>query len=219
MQSCLSDIYAIIIIARKRPRNGVHGVAGQAAERDRAHVGEDLGHLGVAVVLAQVLDRFRIELVELFRVVLGEQDRRGLGRVLGLQRLELLAEDLVDLFQRHAVGHRPVAVAPLAVAAVGDRDHAEHDLLAQRSGGLRPDQRREEDGDRGHDVGDGPEDVAGGERALHLPGGLGRAIAPSSVSGVRSAIVAAIRLRPAGAGLVCFRSPGRSSGRPCSRRR
>jgi hypothetical protein len=63
-------------------RKSVHSVAGQAAERDCAHVGEDLGHLGIAVVLAQVHYRFRIELVEILRVVLSKQDRRGLGRVL-----------------------------------------------------------------------------------------------------------------------------------------
>jgi hypothetical protein len=34
-------------------KKGVHGVAGQAAERDCAHVGEDLDHLGLAVILAQ----------------------------------------------------------------------------------------------------------------------------------------------------------------------
>ncbi len=148
---------------------GVHGVAGQAAERDCAHIGEDLGHLGVAVVRAQVRDRFRIEPVEMLRVVLGKQDRRGLGRALCLKRLDLMAEDLVDLLERHAVSHRPVGVTPLAVAAVGHRGHAEHDLLAQRGGGLRPHQRCEKDGARGHDVGHRPETVAGGERPLRPP--------------------------------------------------
>ena len=52
-----------------------------------------------------------------------------------------LAEDLVHLFQRYAVRHGPVAVAPGAVAAIGDRGHAQHDLLAQRGGDPRPDQR------------------------------------------------------------------------------
>ena len=87
--------------------NGVHGVAGQAPERDGAYVREDLGSLGIAVVLAQVADRFRIEPVQILRVVLSKQDRRSLGLVPCLKRLDLLAEDLVDLFQRHAVGLRP----------------------------------------------------------------------------------------------------------------
>ena len=127
-------------------------------------------------MLAQVLDRFRVEPVEVLGIVLSKQDRRGLGRVLCLQRLDLSPEDLVDLFQRHTVGHRPVGVAPLAIAAVGDRRHAEHHLLAQRSRGLRPDQRCEQDGRRDDDVGDRSDEVVCGERALRLSGSLRRRV-------------------------------------------
>jgi hypothetical protein len=117
----------------------LHGVAEQAAQRDRANARQDLSHLRLAVVLAQPRDRIRIAPVQLFGVVLSKQDRRGLGRVFGLLRLDLVTEDLVHLLERDALGRGPVGVTPLAVAAVRDRGHAEHDLLAQRRRGLRPD--------------------------------------------------------------------------------
>ena len=123
--------------------NGVHGVAGQAAERDGTNVGQDLGYLGLAVIPAQVSERCRIEPVEILRVVLSEQDGGCFGRVLGLQRLDLLAEDLVDLFQRHAPRQCPVGVTPPAIAAVGDRGYAQENLLPQRGRDFRPDQRYE----------------------------------------------------------------------------
>ena len=44
------------------------------------HVGKDLGHLFVAVVLAQVLDRLRIELVGILGVVLKQTGPPRLGR-------------------------------------------------------------------------------------------------------------------------------------------
>ena len=63
----------------------IHRVASQVGQRDETHVSQDLGHFRVTVVLAQVLDRIRIELVKLLRVVLSEQDRRRLAGILGRQ--------------------------------------------------------------------------------------------------------------------------------------
>ena len=59
-----------------------------------------------------------------------------------------------------------MAVAPLAEPAVGNRGHPEHDLLPQRRGSLRPDERADQSRRRRHDIGDGPEGVLPRQRAL-----------------------------------------------------
>jgi hypothetical protein len=70
---------------------GVGGVAGQGAEGDRAQVGEDLGNLGIVVAPAQALDRIRIDSIAMLGIMLGGQDRRGLGRVLRSKRISRTA--------------------------------------------------------------------------------------------------------------------------------
>ncbi len=136
------------------------------------HEGEDLVHLGVAIVLAQVLHRFRIDPVKMLCVMLTKNDCRGLCRV--LCRLDLKAEDLVDLLQGHALVHCPMGVRPLAVAGFIDRGHAEEGPLSQRSRCLRSAQQPRQDSsrERGQEVDDRPDEVLRSQRRLRLPGVL-----------------------------------------------
>ena len=101
-----------VAVAPKAAEERVDGVARQIAKRDGADIGDDFVDLRVAVVLPKVVDRFRIELVAMFRVMLGKQDRGRFGWVFRLQLRGLMAENLVDLLQGNAMGPWPSGCGP-----------------------------------------------------------------------------------------------------------
>ena len=99
-------------MAAKAAEERVDGVARQVAQCDGADIGDDFVDLRIAVVLPKVVERFRIELVTMFGVMLGKQNRRRFGRIFRLQLRGLMAENLVDLLQGNAMGPWPSGCGP-----------------------------------------------------------------------------------------------------------
>ncbi len=124
----------------------------------------------LAEIVAQILHRFRIDLVEMLGIVLAKQNGRRFGGIARLEGAVLTAEYLVDRFQWDALGCRPMGMTPRAVSAVIDRGDSEHDLFAKRLGSSRPEYRPDDDGRRNCHVGDRFQNVARRKRTFRHAG-------------------------------------------------